>query len=67
MLSSRAVCGNPIQHILLTLNNRFEHSETKGALFNQFREGIIEYRLDERAYEIIERSLPKEPELQKAA
>jgi hypothetical protein len=89
-----------IQHILLTLKYRFEHYETKGALFNQVREGIIESRLDrrlwglfielirllevlfegidemelwekilrdERAYELIERLLPKEPELQKAA
>ena len=89
-----------IQHILLTLKYRFEHYETKGALFNQVREGIIESRLDrrlwglfielirllevlfegidemelwekilrdERAYEMIERLLPKEPELQKAA
>jgi hypothetical protein len=89
-----------IQHILLTLKYRFEHYETKGALFNQVREEIIESRLDrrlwglfielirllevlfegidemelwekilrdERAYEMIERLLPKEPELQKAA
>jgi hypothetical protein len=39
-----------IQHILLTLKYRFEHYETKGALFNQVREGIIEYRLDERLW-----------------
>jgi len=39
-----------IQHILLTLKYRFEHYETKGALFNQIREGIIEYRLDERLW-----------------
>jgi len=89
-----------IQHILLTLKYRFEHYETKGALFNHVREGIIQSRLDERlwglfielirlievlfdgidemelwekilkderAYEMIERLLPKEPELQKAA
>ena len=89
-----------IQHILLTLKYRFEHYETKGALFNQVREGIFQSRLDERlwglfielmrlievlfegidemelwekilrderAYEMIERLLPKEPELQKAA
>jgi len=37
-----------IQHILLTLKYRFEHYETKGALFNQVREGIIQSRLDER-------------------
>jgi len=89
-----------IQHILLTLKYRFEHYETKGALFNHVREGIIQSRLDERlwglfvelirlievlfdgidemelwekilrderAYEMIERLLPKEPELQKVA
>ncbi len=89
-----------IQHILLTLKYRFEHYETKGALFNHVREGIIESRLDERlwglfveliriievlfegidemelwekilrnerAYEMIEGLLPKEPELHKAA
>ena len=89
-----------IQHILLTLKYRFEHYETKSALFNHVREGIIQSRLDERlwglfielirlievlfdgidemellekilrderAYEMIERLLPKEPELQKAA
>ena len=89
-----------IQHILLTLKYRFEHYETKGALFRHVREGIFQSRLDERlwglfielmrlievlfegidemelwgkilrderAYEMIERLLPKEPELQKAA
>jgi hypothetical protein len=89
-----------IQHILLTLKFRFEHYETKGALFNQVREGIIQSRLnerlwglfielirlievlfdgidemelwerilnDERAYEIINRLLPEETEMQKAA
>ena len=39
-----------IQHILLTLKYRFEHYETKGALFNQVREGIIQSRLDERLW-----------------
>jgi len=39
-----------IQHILLTLKYRFEHYETKGALFNQVREEIIESRLDERLW-----------------
>ncbi len=39
-----------IQHILLTLKYRFEHYETKGALFNQVREGIIESRLDRRLW-----------------
>ena len=36
-----------IQHILLTLKYRFEHYETKGALFNNVREGIIQSRLVE--------------------
>jgi hypothetical protein len=39
-----------IQHILLTLKYRFEHYETKGALFNHVREGIIESRLNERLW-----------------
>lgn len=39
-----------IQHILLTLKYRFEHYETKGALFNQVREDIIQSRLDERLW-----------------
>ena len=89
-----------IQYILLTLKYRFEHYETKGALFNHLREGIIESRLndrlwalfielirlievlfdgidemelwkkilsDERAYEMINRLLSQEPEMQKAA
>jgi hypothetical protein len=89
-----------IQYILLTLKYRFEHYETKGALYNHLREGIIEYRLnerlwglfieliklievlfdgidemelwekilnDEKAYEMINRLLRKEPEMQKAA
>jgi hypothetical protein len=89
-----------IQHILLSLKYRFEHYETKGALFNQIKEGIIHSRLDERlwglfvellrlievlfdgldemdilerilnddkAYEMINRLLHSEPELQKAA
>ena len=29
---------------------RFEHYETKGALFNHLREGIIETRLNERLW-----------------
>ena len=89
-----------IQHILLTLKYRFEHYETKGALFNDVREGIIQSRLDERlwglfiellrlievlfdgidemelwekilnderVYEMINKLLPNEPEMQKAA
>ena len=39
-----------IQHMLLTLKYRFEYYETKGALFNKVREGIIESRLDERLW-----------------
>jgi predicted nucleic acid-binding Zn finger protein len=39
-----------IQHILLTLKFRFEHYETKGALFNHVREGIIQFQLDERLW-----------------
>ncbi len=89
-----------IQHILLTLKFRFEHYETKGALFNHIREGIIQSRLnerlwgmfvelvrllevlfeeidemeilekilqDERAYEMVRKLLPGEPEIQIAA
>jgi len=89
-----------IQHILLTMKFRFEHYETKGVLFKDIKEGIIESRLnerlwglfielvrlmevlfdgidemdilekilnDERAYEMIKRLLPEEPELQNAA
>ena len=39
-----------IQHMMLTLKYRFEHYETKGALFNHVREGIIQSRLDERLW-----------------
>ena len=39
-----------IQHILLSLKYRFEHYETKGALFNQVKEGIIQSRPDERLW-----------------
>ncbi len=39
-----------IQHILLTLKYRFEHYESKGALFDQVREGIIQSRLNERLW-----------------
>jgi len=39
-----------IQHMMLTLKYRFEHYETKGALFSHVREGIIQYRLDERLW-----------------
>ena len=89
-----------IQHILLTLMFRFEHYETKGALFSHIREGIIESRLnerlwglfielikvlevlfddvdemdllqrileDEKAYEMISRLLPQDPNVKNAA
>ncbi len=39
-----------IQHILLTQKFRFEHYETKGALFNHLTEDIIQHRLDERLW-----------------
>ena len=39
-----------IQHVLLTLKYRFEHYETKGALFKHLREGIIQTRLSERLW-----------------
>jgi predicted nucleic acid-binding Zn finger protein len=39
-----------IQYILLTLKFRFEHYETKGALFQYVKEGIIQSRLNERLW-----------------
>ncbi|MBA7581740.1 hypothetical protein ES708_23651 [subsurface metagenome] len=39
-----------VQHILLTLKYRFEHYESKGALFEQVREGIVQSRLNERLW-----------------
>jgi len=39
-----------IQHILLTLKYRFEHYESKGALFEQVREGVVQSRLNERLW-----------------
>ena len=39
-----------IQHILLTMKYRFEHYESKGALFKPVREGVIQSRLDERLW-----------------
>jgi predicted nucleic acid-binding Zn finger protein len=39
-----------IQHILLTLKYRFDTYESKGALFDQVKENIIQYRLDERIW-----------------
>ena len=39
-----------VQHILLTLKYRFEVYESKGALFEQVHENIIESRLDQRIW-----------------
>jgi len=39
-----------IQHLLLTMKFRFDHYETKGALFRDIREGLIQARLDERLW-----------------
>jgi hypothetical protein len=39
-----------IQYILLTLKYRFEHYETKGALFRHVKEEIIQSRLNERLW-----------------
>ncbi len=39
-----------IQHILLTLKYRFEHYESKGALFEGVRESIVQSRLNERLW-----------------
>ena len=39
-----------IQHILLTLKYRFEHYESKGALFEQVREDVVQSRLNERLW-----------------
>ena len=39
-----------IQHILLTLKYRFEHYESKGELFDQVKETVIQYRLNERLW-----------------
>jgi hypothetical protein len=39
-----------IQHILLTLKYRFEHYESKGELFEQVKEGVVQYRLNERLW-----------------
>jgi hypothetical protein len=36
------------QHILLTLKYRFETYESKGALFDQVKENVVQHRLDER-------------------
>jgi hypothetical protein len=39
-----------IQHILLTLKYRFEHYESKGELFEQVKEVVVQYRLNERLW-----------------
>ena len=39
-----------IQHILVTLRYRFDHYESKGALFKGIEEDIIQYRLSERLW-----------------
>lgn len=39
-----------IQHQILTLRFRFEHYESKGALFAHVKEDIIQYRLNERLW-----------------
>ena len=41
-----------IQHILLTLQYRMEYYESKGALFENLREGIIQSRLNERLWRL---------------
>lgn len=39
-----------IQHLLLTLQHRFEHYESKGVLFDQLQEGVFRHRLNERLW-----------------
>ena len=39
-----------IQHLLLTLQHRFEHYESKGVLFDQIQEGVFRHRLNERLW-----------------
>lgn len=39
-----------IQHQMLTLKYRYEHYQSKGALFAQTKEDIIQYRLNERLW-----------------
>ncbi len=39
-----------IQHMLLTLQYRFEHYESKGALFDQIQDGVFRHRLNERLW-----------------
>ena len=39
-----------VQYILLTLKYRYEHYESKGGLFANVKEGIIQSRLNERLW-----------------
>jgi len=39
-----------IQHMMLTLRYRFEHYESKGVLFSQVKENVIQSRLNERLW-----------------
>lgn len=39
-----------IQHLLLTMQYRFDNYETKGALFDNLKENIIQHRLNERLW-----------------
>jgi len=39
-----------IQHLILTLRFRFDHYESKGALFSHLNEQSIQYRLNERLW-----------------
>ena len=39
-----------IQHILLTLRYRFDHYESKGALFKEIEDDILQHRLNERLW-----------------
>ena len=39
-----------IQHILMTLKYRFEQYESKGALFDQVKQDVLELRLNERLW-----------------
>lgn len=39
-----------IQHLLLTLQYRFEHYESKGVLFDQIKQEVLRHRLDQRLW-----------------
>jgi len=39
-----------IQYLLLTLQYRFEHYESKGALFDQIKQEVLRHRLDQRLW-----------------